>query len=205
MIADKSDRDKNSYRQWRAMLAISRASLKSMMRSPSAIIFGMLFPLVFIVAFGFIQTNTIKLDVAIDTQSDTTGVFYKSITSIPSVRLKKGMDSTMLADQLQKGRIDAILHIDTPGTSKERITVTTSKAARERARFVIATVDNIVHEQNLYRLEARADAEGRPPIPCDRMIGLRRLGVRGPRLRRRTDRRRPGVGPPGGLVRLVRA
>jgi hypothetical protein len=32
---------------------------------------------------------------------------------------------------------------------------------------------------NLYRLEARAEAEGRPPIPCDRMIGLRRLGVRG--------------------------
>lgn len=32
---------------------------------------------------------------------------------------------------------------------------------------------------NLYRLEARAEAEGRPSIPCDRMIGLRRLGVRG--------------------------
>jgi ABC-2 type transport system permease protein len=138
------------------MLAISRASLKSMMRSPSAIIFGMLFPLVFIVAFGFIQTNTIKLDVALDTRSDTSGVFYKSISSIPAVRLKKGMDSTLIADQLQKGRLDAVLRIDTPGTSKERITVVTSKAARERAGFVIATIDNIVHEQNLYRLEALA-------------------------------------------------
>ena len=32
---------------------------------------------------------------------------------------------------------------------------------------------------NLYRLEARLDADARPPVVIDRLIGLRRLGVRG--------------------------
>lgn len=135
------------------MLAISRASLKSMMRSPSAIIFGMLFPLVFIVAFGFIQTNSIRLDVALDVRSDTSGVFYKAILSIPSIRLKTGLDSSLLSEQLQKGRIDAVIRIEPPGSSKERITVITSKAARERAGFVLSAIDNIVNKQNLDRLD----------------------------------------------------
>lgn len=153
MIPDNSPRERNTYRQWRAMLAISRASLKSMMRSPSAIIFGMLFPLVFIVAFGFIQTNSIRLDVALDVRSDTSGVFYKAILSIPSIRLKTGLDSSLLSEQLQKGRIDAVIRIEPPGSSKERITVITSKAARERAGFVLSAIDNIVNKQNLDRLD----------------------------------------------------
>ena len=42
------------YSQFRAMLAISRASLSAILRSPSAVIFSLGFPLVFILVFGFI-------------------------------------------------------------------------------------------------------------------------------------------------------
>ena len=36
------------------MLAITKASLKGIFRSPSAVIFSFLFPLIFILTFGFI-------------------------------------------------------------------------------------------------------------------------------------------------------
>ncbi len=42
------------YSQLRAMFAITRASFRSITRSPSAIVFTLLFPLIFIIVFGFI-------------------------------------------------------------------------------------------------------------------------------------------------------
>ena len=42
------------YSQVRAMLAIARASFRSIIKNPSAVIFSILFPLIFIVVFGFI-------------------------------------------------------------------------------------------------------------------------------------------------------
>ncbi|HMP88495.1 MAG TPA: ABC transporter permease, partial [Lacibacter sp.] len=43
-----------TYSQGRAMLAITRASLRAIFRSPSAVIFSFGFPLIFILVFGFI-------------------------------------------------------------------------------------------------------------------------------------------------------
>jgi len=45
---------KHSYSQIRAMLAITKASFRALLRSPSAIVFSVLFPLIFILVFGFI-------------------------------------------------------------------------------------------------------------------------------------------------------
>jgi len=42
------------YNQWRAMLAITKASFRAIFRSPSAVIFSFAFPLIFILVFGFI-------------------------------------------------------------------------------------------------------------------------------------------------------
>ena len=40
------------YSQTKAMLAIAKASLRSIMRSPSAVVFTLAFPLIFILVFG---------------------------------------------------------------------------------------------------------------------------------------------------------
>ena len=42
------------YSQFKAMFAITRASLKAVFRSPSAVIFSIAFPLIFILVFGFV-------------------------------------------------------------------------------------------------------------------------------------------------------
>ena len=64
---------KKKYNQFQAMKAIAVASFRSITRNPSAVVFSIAFPLVFIVAFGFINGNSIKMEVGIDPQSDTTG------------------------------------------------------------------------------------------------------------------------------------
>ena len=98
-----------TYNQWRAMLAITRASLRSMLRSPSAVVFVVLFPLVFILAFGFIKTNSLKLDVAVDPRSDTTGSLYASLKASESFRFTNHDNPSQLEDRLHKGRLDAVL------------------------------------------------------------------------------------------------
>ena len=45
------------YSQVRAMLAITKASLKAIFRSPSAVVFSFVFPFIFILVFGFIGNN----------------------------------------------------------------------------------------------------------------------------------------------------
>ncbi len=47
----------HSYSQIKAMLAITRASLRSILRSPSAVIFSIAFPLIFILVFGFLSSG----------------------------------------------------------------------------------------------------------------------------------------------------
>ena len=75
------------YSQIRAMLAISGASLRSITRSPSAIIFILVFPLVFIVVFGFIGSNRIKLEVGVHSQCDTTGSIYREFNGSSNIHL----------------------------------------------------------------------------------------------------------------------
>ncbi|MGH2563113.1 MAG: ABC transporter permease, partial [Ginsengibacter sp.] len=69
------------YNQFRAMLAITKASLRAIFRSPSAVIFGFAFPLIFILVFGFIGDNggAQTYTVAIDENADTANALYKGL------------------------------------------------------------------------------------------------------------------------------
>ncbi|MEJ7673275.1 MAG: hypothetical protein WKF59_11305 [Chitinophagaceae bacterium] len=53
------------YSQTTAMLAITKASLRAIFRSPSAVIFGFAFPLIFILVFGFIGGGGVTVRVAL--------------------------------------------------------------------------------------------------------------------------------------------
>ena len=86
-----------NYNQWRAMLAITRASLRSMTRSPSAVVFSLAFPLVFIVVFGFIKSNTIQLDVSFAPETDTRPIASK----MPGIDINPSITRMMTASSLR--------------------------------------------------------------------------------------------------------
>jgi ABC-2 type transport system permease protein len=69
---------KSSYSNLRAMLSITRASFTALLRSPSAIVFSVLFPLIFILVFGFIGGGgRMTFKVGFSPQTDTTSLLYK--------------------------------------------------------------------------------------------------------------------------------
>lgn len=99
------------YSQFRAMLAITKASLKGVFRSPSAVIFSFAFPMVFILVFGFIGGGGgINVKIAFDKKADTTSFIYDAIKNVSGVRIVQKEDKDLNED-LEKGRITAIVNI----------------------------------------------------------------------------------------------
>ncbi|MBK6840149.1 MAG: ABC transporter permease [Bacteroidetes bacterium] len=145
------EKQNKQYSQWKAMLAITQASLRSITRSPSAVIFSLGFPLVFIVVFGFISGNRIRLEVGVDERCDTTTTLYQSILKIPNVELITDKSEAELKQQLIKGRVDAILYIH-PGKDSAAgkiVELITSKASREKGSFVQSVLTNLIDKQNI--------------------------------------------------------
>jgi len=146
-----SDKSLPKYSQWTAMLAISKASLRSITRSPSAVIFILVFPLVFIVVFGFVGSNKIKLEVGINSACDTSGFVYRAFSEVQNIHLIGDKSDQEMMDQLKKGRMDAILliHSGKSETGKESVEIITSKASREKGAFAISVLSNIIDKKNL--------------------------------------------------------
>jgi ABC-2 type transport system permease protein len=142
------------YSQFKAMLAISKASFLAIIKNPSAVIFTLVFPLIFIIVFGFIKGNTIRLDVGINPNCDTTAIIYEIFSSLPNIDISKDKSVAEMDDQLHKGRLDAVLNIyKSEKENTQVIEVITSKASREKGTFVKSIITNLIDKQNLTYLK----------------------------------------------------
>lgn len=103
----------NEYSQVRAMLAITKASLRAIFRSPSAVVFSFIFPFIFILIFGFIGNSTMapSYKIAIDPKSDTVNLLYLTIKSSPRLQVVDYAREQDLRSDLIRGRIAGVLSI----------------------------------------------------------------------------------------------
>ena len=101
------------YSQIRAMIAITKASLRAIFRSPSAVIFGFAFPFIFILVFGFIGDSggrkTYK--VAIENNADTTNELYTALKNTPGVTILRYHDKDSLSNDMREGKLAGIINI----------------------------------------------------------------------------------------------
>ena len=133
------------YSQIRAMLAITKGSLKAILRSPSAVVFSIAFPLIFILVFGFIGGGNGKTSVkiAIDQGSDTSSPIYTALSQINSIKIVKGEEAFLL-QELEKGRITANVFISKTGLSSPAyaIKITSSAAVMPQNIQLLQSVLN---------------------------------------------------------------
>ncbi len=100
------------YSQARALWAITRASFKAIFSNPSAIIFSVLFPIIFILIFGaFGSGGGVSYRIAILPGSDTNNVFYQNLKKNPVVRIVAYRDTASMRKDLIRGRLTALLTI----------------------------------------------------------------------------------------------
>ncbi|CAN5579027.1 ABC transporter permease [soil metagenome] len=140
------------YNQYKAMLAIAKASFRSILRSPSAVVFTLVFPLIFIMVFGFLGGNGIRLDVAVSPVSDRQNEIFDTIVYNPAFNLIFDMNQQEQQVALQKGKIDAILEVKSfPSNSgkKYQVNLYTSLSSAEKGMISRSLLEHIVDRYNL--------------------------------------------------------
>ncbi len=123
------------YNQFRAMLAITKASLHSIVRNPSAVVFNLVFPLIFIIVFGFISGGAFRIDIAVEKDSDVNNPVIQSLDEMYS--------------ELEKGRVDAIIKVSKNESGVSVINLMTTKASPERGAIFKMMLNEIINKQNL--------------------------------------------------------
>src|SRR5438105_15904447 len=93
----------NKYSQWKAMFAITRASLRSITRSPSAVVFTLAFPMIFILVFGFIGGGSFSVDVAVKKDCDKNNPVYYALANVPVIKLDTALSDNDMKSGLEKG------------------------------------------------------------------------------------------------------
>jgi len=107
------------------MWAITKASLKSISRSPSAIVFSFVFPFVFILVFGFIGNsgNRQSFKVILENGSDTTNELYKVLKESGSIKFVKYKSKEDMQLDVQKGRVAGKIFIGKNETANVPYTI----------------------------------------------------------------------------------
>jgi ABC-2 type transport system permease protein len=101
------------YSQSKALLAITKASLKAILKHPTAIIFSLGFPLIFTWIFGsFNEGGAVQYKLALSKNTDTVNnIFYNILSRVPVIKFVNYSDSQKLNVDLQKGRLVGIIDI----------------------------------------------------------------------------------------------
>lgn len=137
------------YSQLTAMLAITRAGLKSIFRSPSSVIFGFAFPFVFILVFGFIGNNggVPVYKIALDKNCDTANALFDSIKASNRIKIVRFRNDKELRDNLVKGKITGIFNIRKNETAipAYTYTISTTSASNDKWPQFMPVVNNIVN------------------------------------------------------------
>ena len=139
-----------SYSQFRAMLSITKASLRAIFRSPSAVIFGFAFPFIFILVFGFMGNNGIftTYKIAVDNNADTTNELYKSLENSRGVIIKKYPDKETLDKDLESGTLTGIINIqrNASGNPPYVITIKSTTSSNDKWPQFITLVQSVINK-----------------------------------------------------------
>jgi ABC-2 type transport system permease protein len=141
-----------AYSQFKAMLAITKASLTTIRRSPSSIIFSIVFPFIFILVFGFIGggNGMQAINVVIDKNADTNNVLYKTLKASEVLRFKTYETDKDLQIAQQKGRIAGILNISKNADSAYAFQLKSTSASNDKwpqLRTFLQSMANGINEK----------------------------------------------------------
>lgn len=138
------------YSQVKAMLAITKASLKAIFRSPSAVVFSFVFPFVFILVFGFIGNsgNAPVYRIVLDRNCDTANAFFDSVKKSTRIRIVSFADEKELRTNFVKGRIAGILMISKTGAESPAYTyrIKSSNASSDKWPQLMPVLEAIANK-----------------------------------------------------------
>ncbi|ALL08138.1 ABC transporter permease [Pedobacter sp. PACM 27299] len=138
------------YNHTKATMALAKASFRSIMRSPSAVVFTLAFPLVFILVFGFLGKGGIKVDLAIAPGSDLHNPIIVALEENPVVHLIRDKDAAEIKTDLEKGSIDGLIHVEKNAAEKPayKAKVEYTSASIDKGNVLKSVIHNLMYNLN---------------------------------------------------------
>jgi ABC-2 type transport system permease protein len=136
------------YSQSRALWAITKASFLGIFANPSAIIFSILFPFIFILIFGaFGNGGAPSYRVALAPGCDTTNIYFQSLKNHPQVRIVNYTDTALRNKDLIRGRLTGVLSVkqipDSSGSPRFVVHVQTTSASNNTIGAFMQVLDYV--------------------------------------------------------------
>jgi len=150
----------NKYSNTKATLAIAKASFLSILRSPSAVVFTLAFPLIFIIVFANIGGGGMSIDVGVAKGSDTSAnnPVYTALKKNKIMHLIHDQTADEMSKNLAKGNLDAILDLK-PFAPPASMTVHVqySQASGDKGSVLKSALNNIfyrIQSEELKRIQS---------------------------------------------------
>jgi len=132
-------------------MAIAKASFRSIIRSPSAVVFSLAFPLIFIVVFANVGGGGVTVDVGVAKTCDTTGPVYQILKKIPVVHLITNQSTDQMAKNLSKGNMDVILNIQKNNSRPPyTLNVQYTNSSPQKGSIFKSLLQSILYQINSY-------------------------------------------------------
>ena len=144
------------YNQYTAMMAVASASFRSITRSPSAVVFTLLFPLIFIIVFGFIGGNGINLDLGLLSSAQTNNEVFHKLLELPGINIVPDKTDEELYSALEKGDLAAVVNITiNPDKSGPQylLHIQTSAASSDKGAVLKSVMENLTNKINIEGLQ----------------------------------------------------
>jgi len=138
------------YNNTKATLALAKASFRSIMRSPSAVVFTLAFPLIFILVFGFLGGGGVKVDLAVAPGSDLQNPIIKALEKNNVIHLVRGKDTPEIHEELEKGHIAAVIDVqkNKAGRPAYVANVTYTSASIDKGNILKSVLSNLYYSLN---------------------------------------------------------
>jgi len=138
------------YSNTTATLALAKASFRSIMRSPSAVVFTLAFPLIFILVFGFLGGGGTRIDVGITPGSDTNNPIISMLQKTGMIRLVKDKSKDEFNKLLEKGNVDAMIDVHRKvNTAAYSVNVIYTSASRDKGGILKSVLNNLFYDKTL--------------------------------------------------------
>jgi ABC-2 type transport system permease protein len=138
------------YNNNKATLALAKASFRSIMRSPSAVVFTLAFPLIFILVFGFLGGGGTKVSLGVAPGSDVHNSVIGTLAQIPVLHLVDDNTTAELSNKLEKGNIDGIIDVqkNTAGLPAYIVNVQYTSASLDKGNILRSLLTNAMYRLN---------------------------------------------------------
>ena len=139
-----------TYNNTKATLALAKASFRSIMRSPSAVVFTLAFPLVFILVFGFLGGGGMRVELAVAPSSDMDNPIINELERVSVVHLIKDKNTVEIRKGLEKGNYAGVINIqkNAAGTPAYTATVQYTSASIDKGNILKSVLSNLLYSLN---------------------------------------------------------